>query len=867
MRRDRPLLLAVIVMACGALLHHAAYTWRTVRFDLTDTAAAQQPIGLRGLSSEIDECTPAATAAGISVADRLEAIEGRPYTGRSQLSRAIWSRAPGSSLRLTIQPHDARSSPRDVTVRLSASRVVGQRSTWDVLLTVLLSLLLPAFCIATGVFVVASRPRDPIAWIVLLMMFSFAQFGTDRRWPIDSLPPIWSQIAAAYHTFFMASWPAWMLAFGIYFGEPLPLFRRLRWLAPLCLGPQLFRACLELLVAVGAQDHQSSVAGLAGWLRQSEWVWTVLGMAAIGAFFMLLGIKFGIAQQPDVRRRFKLLSFGASVALAPTFVLLVIDLVRGVSPLESWPEWVAIPAIGCLFLFPLSLAYVIVVHRALDVRVVIRLGLQYALTRAAVRSLQLLLSGVAVWFTLAAISRNDARRVERVRAAGLGGLGVVLVTLASKRAQAWTDRRFFRDVYDAEQVLADISERLRTEVELRNVLAALTDRVGEALHVAPIAVLLADQQALRIVAHSGLKTAAAELAIDLHGPLAQRLLVAGGPLRVYPDDPRSWIHDLGAETRELEQLAALGAQLLLPLTQRDALLGVISLGPKRSDEAYSPRDLRLLESLATQAAFAVSNHQLAESLAREAIQRERMRREMEIAREVQERLFPQSIPQRAGLELGGRCRPAMGVGGDYYDFLELPDGRVGIAIGDVAGKGIPAALLMSSLRAALRGQAISGISDLSQLMDHVNTLVYDASTANRYATFFYAEYEPNSRALRYCNAGHNPPMLLRGDGSRRELIRLDRGGTVVGLLEGVRYEQAKIVLARGDRLVMFTDGISEARNLADEDWGEERLLIAIESAGSASAAGLIEELYQVIDQFAAGAPQHDDMTVVVALIS
>jgi sigma-B regulation protein RsbU (phosphoserine phosphatase) len=164
--------------------------------------------------------------------------------------------------------------------------------------------------------------------------------------------------------------------------------------------------------------------------------------------------------------------------------------------------------------------------------------------------------------------------------------------------------------------------------------------------------------------------------------------------------------------------------------------------------------------LAAQTGLALEISELVQSLAKEAAQRERINREIEIAREVQQRLFPQRLPEIRGLSLAGTCRPALGVGGDYYDVIELEDGRLGLAIGDVSGKGISAALLMASLRASLRGMTLDGPSDLARMMQKVNQLVYEASANNRYAMFFFATYSPETRELRYVNAGHNPPMLI-----------------------------------------------------------------------------------------------------------
>jgi sigma-B regulation protein RsbU (phosphoserine phosphatase) len=249
----------------------------------------------------------------------------------------------------------------------------------------------------------------------------------------------------------------------------------------------------------------------------------------------------------------------------------------------------------------------------------------------------------------------------------------------------------------------------------------------------------------------------------------------------------------------------------------------------------------------------------------ETAKRARLNREIEIAREVQERLFPQQIPAVPGLDCAGTCRPASRVGGDYYDFLALERGGLGIAIGDISGKGIPAALLMASLQASLRGQAMDGGHDLARLMTRVNRLVHDASPDNRYATFFYGQYDPATRRLDYVNAGHNPPILLRCDGSK--VIRLEEGGMVVGLMPDAAYSQASVVLRTGDVVVGFTDGISEAMNALDEEWGEERLLEALRSqGGDVVASRIVERIFERADAFVAGAPQHDDMTLVVVRV-
>jgi sigma-B regulation protein RsbU (phosphoserine phosphatase) len=250
-------------------------------------------------------------------------------------------------------------------------------------------------------------------------------------------------------------------------------------------------------------------------------------------------------------------------------------------------------------------------------------------------------------------------------------------------------------------------------------------------------------------------------------------------------------------------------------------------------------------------------------------------------------MFPQTFPSVPGVDIAGHCRPAQGIGGDYYDFIALDanggagktSSRLGIAIGDVSGKGISAALLMASLRASLRGQALTGF-DLAHLVRNVNRQLYDSSDSNRYATFFFAQYDPAARQLTYVNAGHNAPVILRprSIGSTEtaatqpsaetacEILRLEEGGPVVGLLPDASYQQCLLAMQPGDILLGYTDGVSEAMNPEQEEWGEDLMIKKAMSCVQLSARQMLERLLEEADAFAGGAPQHDDMTLVLMKI-
>jgi phosphoserine phosphatase RsbU/P len=272
-----------------------------------------------------------------------------------------------------------------------------------------------------------------------------------------------------------------------------------------------------------------------------------------------------------------------------------------------------------------------------------------------------------------------------------------------------------------------------------------------------------------------------------------------------------------------------------------------------------------LEGVKTESALAHEVARLTAAMGREMAQRERLNRELEIAREVQEHLFPQRLPTVPGLDYCGQCRPAREVGGDYYDFLELPEGRLGIAIGDVSGKGVGAALMMASLEASLRALA-PVVQDPADLMERVNSLVCQASSSNRYATLFYGEYHPATRRLTYVNAGHNAPVVLRNCGGAYQMLRLETGGPVIGFLPQP-YQRGVFSHEAGDLVVLFTDGVSESMNLRDEEWGEERLIELAKTCHGLPAPEGMRRILAAAQAFAAGAPQHDDMTLVVLRVA
>jgi sigma-B regulation protein RsbU (phosphoserine phosphatase) len=805
---------------------------------------------------------PEAERAGLHVGDAVLSINGRPFTGTTVLIDEIQHRRPGETLSLiTLRPDGSETR---LALKLAPDRSMPTPLWAWVLQSCFM--LIPFFGLLIGLYVVFARPRNPHAWLILGVLAYFDALFI----PANLLHGRLHFVAVLWNTIAQTAMPLCLMLFGIYFPERSRIDIRYPWIKWVILVPILALFPTDLIYDYGHNYNFNAEAWLFPWLDRISYVENILGMFAIGYFFACIATKVSTATG-DARRRLKVLYIGTAVGLTPVFILVIIALIRHADLGQNMPRWITLPSFAILMLFPLTLAYVVVVQRAMDVRILIRQGTKYFFARSTVAIILVLLS---IWMTMSLIHfiryPHQQRAVDIVRVFGIIALFFGFRFGLSKRLQQKIDQRFFREAYSTEQVLSELSDEARNFTEVTPLLTTVTQRISDTLHIDRIAVFLRAGETYRLHFATGAPLTRGALALPAASTTITTLTRGRGPATVYRDDPSSWL--IEASDSERSALADLSTELLVPLPGRNRLAGVMALGPKRSQEPYSRTDRQLLQSVASQTGLALENAELFENLTAEVSHRERISREIEIAREVQEHLFPQVVPSIPGIDIAGYCRPAQAVGGDYYDFFILPgtngDQRLALALGDISGKGISAALLMASLRASLRSAAQIQPGDLPMLMRHVNRLVYESSTANRYATFFYAELDPCSRLLSYVNAGHNPPIILRGS----ETIPLESTGTVIGLLPDVSFLRASILLRPGDVLITFTDGISEAMNAAEEEWGESSMIAAARSLLSrpnckTTARQLLDCIFNEADRFTAGASQHDDMTLLVCVVN
>jgi len=868
--------------------------------------------------------------AGLKKNDQILAVynargEGQSIAGLFDFGQVMRTVGIGEPLTLVVLRDSGRPRSDELSLHLPQARrsTVGWSLLWG------LGVILPMVSILTAAFIGFLKAEDDNAFLASLLFLCFSSLSIYTYFLFPSGLRVLGMI---YQTSLGAFLPYLMMRFFLLFPSPSLIERKMPWLKTVFLAATLVSWVVQL----------AGVSALCLSFKRAQQFKAVLPhfhqvlLGLTSAMFIIglvsLVLNTVTSQSKDERRRMVILLAGTLAGLLPFTVLIIFIVVFGSEPSIGW----IVLVFFMLAFFPLSFVYVVVKHRVLGIRLILRRGLQYALVSRGFLVVEAILIFLIFHFGLGPIfSRLFSRAGKNIPAVSMALITASLVIglrRVNKRVMPLIDRRFFREAYNAQHILTDLRRAVRRLAdEPDRLVATVADKISDSLYPDRVAIFLrglepalaaADEQAspralvktdspqtshyrsrcLRVRSSNheeSLCTVRGQPEIVLPGDSFIAHTLEGfttrepTALEVYLDDPKSWAHalvktDEQTEERyqERELLQRLNTKLIVPLVANDRILGFISLGEKLSEEPYSRDDKELLLTVAEQTAIALDYAQLINQVA----EQEKLKREIEIAKEVQAQLFPQKLPPLRTLDYTGICQAARGVGGDYYDFLSLGVEKLGIALGDISGKGISAALLMASLQALLRSHAPLRLEAVDELVRDINRLLCASTDTSKYGTFFYGLYDDNFRTLTYVNAGHNPPMLFQslkdvvyrsasqapaleslsslvlGHAGRGEMKRLETGGTVIGLFPEACYQQETIQMHSGDILLIFSDGVSEAMNSREEEFGEARLAALINSHPQLSAVDLRDLILRQIAEFVKDAPQHDDVTLVVAKV-
>jgi len=706
----------------------------------------------------------------------------------------------------------------------------------------------PAPFLVVGLLVLFLRLEDRNAWLLALMFAGFIAAAPVAFLEGVLSPPL-RRFMLSYNIALDGPLAAVFYIFFATFPSPSPIDRKLPWLKHLFLVVGLAVSLPFAAIALVTGSSLTAIR-LLSWVGERRVFALSTGYEYSGLGLGLVSLVWNSIKAPTAndRRKTQVMVWGTVVGLAPFLINAGIALAQH-KVIYEYPFWFwGLPVIA-LLVIPLSFAYAVVKHRVLEMPVLIKRSARYFLVQRGFVLLILVL-GIAVTLMFAYALRNYLPGHERVGVPVGAGLGVILVlvgTQVQSRVTRRLDRAFFRSAYDTRQILMDLAGKTRTAASREDLAQLLRHEINEALHPSTIVIYARDA--------SGHLVTSADVPTELRS-LSPNLPI----LRELRERAHSWdVLALSGPGPALAILQPLQPECLVPSLGREGeLLGLAVLGPRLSEEPYSGEDKRMLDLVANQAGVALENIRLAESMAERLEAEHRAAQEMDIARQVQSKLLPQKAPPLRTLDYAGACIQARAVGGDYYDFLDLGEGRVGFVLADVAGKGISAALLMANLQAHLRSQSALVAKDLPRTLQSVNRLFYEATEPNKYATLFLGVYDDVTRCLRYANCGHNPPVLLRADG-----VELLTGtATVLGLFETWECEVAEICIRPGDTLAICTDGVLEAANPAGEEFGDEGLVATLRSNSRLPASALLEAVLAAVKEYAPG-EQADDLTLLI----
>ncbi len=734
---------------------------------------------------------------------------------------------------------------------------------------------LGALIILLGIAIFREDPRQKSnRWAALMLSFgglgallvglSLAATGARGRNAIATADAV-EYFSYLWEFFFPA-----LLLFVLVFPREPRWFRRVPFFETLVFTPYLFHLALTWAArltnntfwipdianyAGWAAPVLTSMQGLAGTLFSvHQFLFSLVNLGYVVVTLIVLGLRLREVTSPRLRDQLRAISIGLGACLVLYSLAVPLPAVFGVGATTAQAMRSALLVIA-LTMGSGGIAYAIVRYRFLDAGFLVRRSILFLIPA---------LGMILVYLGISSLLGKYAADWSGINPVLIQPLLLLLLvsTLSpvAARIEELVEGYLSRDRREGRTVIQNLSKDIVTELDLVTLGGRLTSAVGESLLLERATLMARNGERFKLVATFDRLTRAAGTdgfesgLIALAAVLPPEALAAGPALATQLID--GCPPELAADAaRFVDASHKLGYVLIVPVRHRDEPLGAMVLGPKLTGARFSREDLFLLETLANQVGAAMRTASLyAESLSRVALEEE-----LTLARRIQFRYLPTVFPRWSNLEIFGTNQPSKQVGGDYFDVVEVEDDLL-TAIADVSGKGVPAALVMSMMQASLRTQAGEGRS-ASDMLTRINRLMLERGETGMFATCFLGRLDRATLTLNYTNAGHNPPILLRADG-RVEF--LDHGGLLLGVFDDARLTDGSVRLGRGDRLVLYTDGVTEARSPSGEFYDEQRLgdvLMGLDRGLSAEAIAWAVKDH--VRAFTGTDDFEDDMTLVV----
>lgn len=551
--------------------------------------------------------------------------------------------------------------------------------------------------------------------------------------------------------------------------------------------------------------------------------------------------------------------------------------------------------------FPAFVGYSIVKHDLFDIDAIIKRTYGYILTTGT-------MAGIYGFFVL--ISNLTVGRYEVVQSPLFPLIFMLAVVFlfnpVRNRAQKLIDRVFYRLEYDYQETVQKISESMRTLLGLDQIGRCIMDTALGTMFIDSGSVLLLNKEkkTYQSLIHAGKrearqggrpealmaagecvetggtqetgtspiaearlsieekqreKSTSPEIKIPVDAPFIQKMAQRKREATIYDIQEDPFFEDQRGSCERT--MAEMEATLVVPLIYEEELLGLITLGDKKSGKFYRQEDINLLKTLANQGSVAIENALLLE----EMIEKERMEEELAIARDLQTSMLPATPPEIAGLNIAALSLSAREVGGDFFDFIQMGEGKVGLVVGDVTGKSVSGALVMSASRSIFRMLSEQGLS-VNEIMIRANQRLKKDIKTGMFVALLYAVVDTKSGSLSLCSAGQTQPICVSAESADARIVETQGDTFPLGILEEADYMETRVGLAPGDMIVFYTDGIVEAKNEREEIFGFERLTETVAAGKSLKAEGLLKEIMKRVTEFVGTAAQSDDLTVIVVKV-
>jgi len=774
--------------------------------------------------------------AGLRLLDRVVAVNGQPiYNGR-ELTKFLKDKPPGTPVDLTVE---LKGQTRKVTIP------VANFSLKDYLLVFSIPFIGGLVIYALGIIVFVLKPNTTTSWVFFFLCFSMGSYM------VTGFETLTSYYLVHFHYLVLPFYTPAFVHLGLVFPEKKKLLDHFPGIEYLIYVPALI---LEIAYQVYLFNFEKILSSNSlSWLPSYKQIGTVNRFFALFCAALMVALVLHTvvrATNSLSRQRAHMILFGVSIAFLPTGLIMLIVATTKIN--FPWNFLVFF-----VLFFPASIAYSIAKHNLFDADAIIKRTVGYVVTTAIV------IGAYAVVSIALNVLAGQYQVAQSKAFPILFTLGVILVFNPLRdRIQSLVDRIFFRKEYDYGEIRDKIGGAITSMLDLGQILKKLTRTLTEDMFIDTSSVMLLNPEgtAYRVYLAEGEKQKDVErLEINRGNPLMQMIEEEQKVVTKYDvlEDPKfKTVSESGAG-----YFNDLHANLLVPLIFKEKIIGLLNLGDKKSGKALNREDLDLIHNLANQSSVAIENARLFQ----DNLEKQRMEEELAIGRELQMSMLPTACPEIKGFEIAAFSESAREVGGDFYDFIEISENKLGIVIGDVTGKSVSGALVMSASRSIFRMLGEDKLT-VSESMIRANRRTKKDIKTGMFVALLYAVLDAGDKSVTLCSAGQTQPIFRSAASNEARLVETEGDSFPLGILEDATYEDTRLQFQAGDKVVLYTDGIVEAMNEQEELFGFDRLLEVIGKSPAQTAEALLEEIKSNVNEFAKGVAQHDDLTVIVVSV-